>query len=59
MSGYSLDNLRESMVKILNVEKESVAGSGFIIREDGYLITCHHVIYLLNSLKVEYRGNIY
>ena len=59
MSSYSLDNLRESMVKILNVEKESVAGSGFIIREDGYLITCHHVIYLLNSLTVEYLGNIY
>lgn len=59
MSAYSLDNLRESMVKILNPDNQSVAGSGFIIREDGYLITCHHVIYLLNSLQVEYGGNIY
>ncbi|MBV6628214.1 MAG: HEAT repeat domain-containing protein, partial [Rivularia sp. (in: Bacteria)] len=59
MSSYSLDNLRESMVKILNPNNNNVAGSGFIIREDGYLITCHHVIYLLNSLTVEYLGNIY
>ena len=59
MNGYSLDNLRESMVKILNPNNNSVAGSGFIIREDGYLITCHHVIYLSNSLTVEYLGNIY
>ncbi|BAY83119.1 HEAT domain protein repeat-containing protein [Calothrix parasitica NIES-267] len=59
MSSYSLDDLRESMVKILNPDNNNVAGSGFIIREDGYLITCHHVIYLLNSLQVEYRGKEY
>ena len=59
MSSYSLDDLRESMVKILNPDNNNVAGSGFIIREDGYLITCHHVIYLLNSLQVEYQGNLY
>ena len=59
MSSYSLDDLRESMVKILNPDNNNVAGSGFIIREDGYLITCHHVIYLLSSLQVEYSGNIY
>ncbi len=47
------------MVKILNPDKGETAGSGFIIRSDGYLITCHHVIYLLDSLKVEYRSQIY
>jgi energy-coupling factor transporter ATP-binding protein EcfA2 len=49
------------MVKILNPNspKGEIAGSGFIIRADGYLVTCHHVIYLLDLLKVEYDGEIY
>ncbi len=49
------------MVKILNPNssKGEIAGSGFIIRADGYLVTCHHVIYLLDLLKVEYHGEIY
>ena len=56
---YDIDQLRESMVKILHDDEKGIAGSGFIIRSDGYLITCHHVIYRLDSLKVEYQGNIY
>ncbi|MEQ9236039.1 HEAT repeat domain-containing protein [Coleofasciculus sp. E2-BRE-01] len=59
MSYYGLDQLRESMVKILNPDKGETAGSGFIIRSDGYLITCHHVIYLLDRLIVEYQGQEY
>ncbi|MEQ8539554.1 MAG: HEAT repeat domain-containing protein [Coleofasciculus sp. D1-CHI-01] len=59
MSYYGLDQLRESMVKILNPAKGETAGSGFIIRSDGYLITCHHVIYLLDRLIVEYQGQEY
>ncbi|MDM3844071.1 MAG: trypsin-like peptidase domain-containing protein, partial [Aphanizomenon gracile PMC638.10] len=55
----SLDELRESMVKILDSHEKTV-GSGFIIRNDGYIVTCHHVIYHLeNPLKVEYQDNIY
>jgi hypothetical protein len=59
MSHYDIDRLRESMVKILNSDGQAVSGSGFIIRSDGYLVTCHHVIYLLDSLNVEYQGQIY
>ncbi|MEQ8387060.1 MAG: HEAT repeat domain-containing protein [Coleofasciculus sp. A1-SPW-01] len=59
MSYYGLDQLRESMVKILNPAKGETAGSGFIIRADGYLVTCHHVIYLLDRLIVEYQGQEY
>ena len=58
MSNYTLDELRESMVKILNSNWDTV-GSGFIIRTDGYLVTCHHVIYLLDALSVEYQGKVY
>jgi HEAT repeat protein len=46
------------MVRILNTDGKT-AGSGFIIRADGYLVTCHHVIYLLESLTVEYLGQQY
>ncbi|MEQ9669675.1 trypsin-like peptidase domain-containing protein [Coleofasciculus sp. G2-EDA-02] len=59
MSYYGLDQLRESMVKILNPAKGETAGSGFIIRSDGYLVTCHHVIYPLDRLIVEYQGQEY
>ncbi|MDJ0902166.1 MAG: trypsin-like peptidase domain-containing protein [Xenococcus sp. MO_188.B8] len=48
-----LDQFWESMVKILD-SKGITVGSGFIIHSDGYIITCHHVIYRLSSLKVEY-----
>jgi len=51
--------MEESMVKILDSEKKMVAGSGFIIRSDGYLVTCHHVICTLASLNVEYQGQEY
>lgn len=46
------------MVKILDSKGDTV-GSGFIIRADGYLVTCHHVIYLLDALSVEYQGKVY
>ncbi|MGK7873694.1 MAG: trypsin-like peptidase domain-containing protein [Xenococcaceae cyanobacterium] len=59
MNDYGIDQLRESMVKILKSDRGDTAGSGFIIRSDGYLITCHHVIYLLDALQVEYQGKRY
>lgn len=60
--GYDIDELKKSMVRIINPDTQSntnTAGSGFIIRSDGYFITCHHVIYRLSSLKVEYQGQVY
>ncbi|MGB3404219.1 MAG: HEAT repeat domain-containing protein, partial [Microcoleaceae cyanobacterium] len=54
----SLDKLRQSMVRILNADGKTV-GSGFMIRADGYLVTCHHVIYHLESLTVEYQEKEY
>ncbi|MGK7928745.1 MAG: HEAT repeat domain-containing protein, partial [Spirulina sp.] len=59
MADYSIDRCRESMVRILKCDRASTAGSGFIIREDGYLITCHHVIYQLECLCVEYQNKQY
>ncbi|RAM49331.1 MAG: hypothetical protein C6Y22_23590 [Hapalosiphonaceae cyanobacterium JJU2] len=60
--GYDIDELKKSMVRIINPDTQNTtntAGSGFIIRSDGYFITCHHVIYRLSSLKVEYQGQVY
>ena len=59
MDSFSIDNLLDSMVKIVGPDEENIEGSGFIIRSDGYLITCHHVVYPLSDLKVSYRENIY
>jgi hypothetical protein len=56
---YDIDDLGESMVRILNPENNSIEGSGFIIRDDGYIVTCHHVIYLLEELKVECQRQTY
>jgi len=55
---YDLDQLWQSMVKVLDVDNKTI-GSGFIIRSDGYIITCHHVIYSLDSIHVEYQSQIY
>jgi hypothetical protein len=59
MSDYTLDQLKTAVVKILDDKTKTIAGSGFIIRSDGYLITCQHVIYRLASLTVEYQGQEY
>ncbi|MEA5467813.1 HEAT repeat domain-containing protein [Spirulina sp. 06S082] len=66
MAYYSIDRCRESMVRILKgdpsetlPDRASTAGSGFIIRDDGYLITCHHVVYQLECLWVEYQDKPY
>ena len=47
----------DSLVRIID-DKHQTIGSGFILSADGYIITCHHLIYNLDSIKVEYRGEI-
>lgn len=47
-----------SIVKILDSNK-TMFGSGFLISADGYIITCHHVIYNLKSIHVGYQGKKY
>jgi nucleoside-triphosphatase THEP1 len=55
---YDLDQLWQSMVKVLDTDNKTI-GSGFIVRSDGYIVTCHHVIYSLNFICVEYKGQTY
>lgn len=59
MKLYNTDDLRESVVRFIHSETQKTAGSGFIIRHDGYIITCHHVIYRLSDLVIEYQGRQY
>ncbi|MCT7961311.1 trypsin-like peptidase domain-containing protein [Laspinema sp. D1] len=59
MNGCGIDEIRSSMVKVFDGEKQTLVGSGFMIRADGYFITCHHVIYLLKTLEVEYQDKKY
>ncbi|MCC5634863.1 GUN4 domain-containing protein [Nostoc sp. CHAB 5844] len=59
MDQYGIDELRQSMIKVLDSKSEQVVGSGFVIHSDGYLVTCHHVIYFLDWLRVVYQGKIY
>jgi hypothetical protein len=55
---YDLDQLWLSVVKVQDSDRQTI-GSGFVIRSDGYIITCHHVIYSLNSIYVEYQNQLY
>ncbi len=55
---YNLDTLWESMAKIVDPKGKTV-GSGFFIKENGYIITCHHVIFLLDKIDVDYKGKRY
>lgn len=56
---FDIDELCQSMVKILGDTNDKVVGSGFLIRVDGYIVTCHHVIYNLRYINVEYREQKY
>jgi len=47
------------MVKIVESDQNKIAGSGFLIQPDGYLVTCHHVIFSLNELNIFYNVKLY
>ncbi|WP_293073174.1 NB-ARC domain-containing protein [Okeania sp. SIO3B5] len=53
-----LNKIWESMVRIIDSNGNTV-GSGFMIHRDGYFVTCHHIIYSLNWLKVQYQDKDY
>ena len=59
MSKEQIEKALGSLVKILNRKKSKIEGTGFLVREDGYLMTCHHVIISLDELIVEYSGKSY
>ena len=59
MESLAIDKLLASMVKIFDSDQKTIAGSGFLIRPDGYLITCHHVICGLDELNVSYNGDLF
>lgn len=46
------------MIAILDEDNNAI-GSGFIIRSDGFIVTCHHIIFQLNEIKVRYNDQIY
>jgi hypothetical protein len=46
------------MIRVVN-PAGMTCGSGFVIRRDGYIVTCHHVIYDLQRIDVEFRGERY
>ena len=56
---FAIDRLLRSMVKVVESNQKKISGSGFLIRPDGYLITCHHVICSLNELNVFYNDKLY
>lgn len=55
---YALDQLAGSVVRVLDPAGDT-RGSGFVIRKDGYVVTCHHVVCDLPAITVEHRGTRY
>jgi WD40 repeat protein len=54
----SINDFQASLVAIID-ENNNFKGSGFIIGSDGYVITCHHVIFTLISIRVKYGNDVY
>jgi len=49
-----IDNILTSLVKIIDKSNNTIKGAGFFIGNKGYIITCHHVIFELDEIWIEY-----
>ena len=51
----SLDDVKRATCQILD-DDGGIAGTGFFVLPDGSLLTCHHVIEGLSTLRVAVQG---
>ena len=51
MKKLSKAEIESSIVKIINPENNNLIGNGFCIK-DGYIITCHHVIFNIDRIVI-------
>ena len=59
MQKVRIEEILEALVKILGPNKKEVSGTGFVIKEDGHIVTCHHVIFNLNKIIVDHLWQEY
>jgi S1-C subfamily serine protease len=52
----TIDDVKKKTVKIIG--DGSFCGTGFFYKK-GYCITCHHVIYKVRKIQIEYDGQLY
>jgi len=53
-----IDELLESLVSMID-ENDECIGTGFFLTTDGYVITCHHVIYIQKKIRFKYKQKVY
>lgn len=51
------EDIISNVVQIVD-KANNVRGTAFFVKKD-YCVTCHHVIYQLESIKVKHQGKVY